>query len=261
MPAENPDEDQPEHEAASAISALIDAYRKEQEANRKQEANEDFWRRWRELATLWFVILTTAGVFGQAWVLHSTDEALHTSASAAKTAADAATNAVNTNVAGERARLFLVGLTIKQAKEKDPNPTIAFQIANLGRTSALITGISVECAVVDPPDKGTTPTYNKLRFHEAMSFITGGATLSIPGSDCALDKPITDDEFVALSVKTKIMLFKGFIDFQDVFGEKFTQRFAYYPYGDKTDAFFPLVGADAFSAELKDQDAANPPAK
>ena len=70
-----------------------------------------------------------------------------------------------------------------------------------------------------------------------MSFITGGATLSIPGSDCALDKSITDDEFVALSVKTKIILFKGFVNFQDVFGEKFTQRFAYYTYGTKWMSF------------------------
>jgi hypothetical protein len=276
MPAENPDEDQPQHqpelkdqqpqapqepEAARAIPALIDAYRKEQEKNRRQEASEDFWRQCREWATLAFVVATTAGVFTQAWFLRTTDEAIHISASAAKTAADAATNAVNVNIATERARLFVIGMTIKRSNEKDPNPTIAFQIANLGRTSALITQVSAECTIVDPPGRGTIPIYNAQRFQYAMSVITGGSTLSIPGSDCKLDKPITDEEFVALSSNKKKILFKGFVRFQDVFGEKFTQRFGYYAYDDKVDAFYALVGADAYSAEIKDQDATGPLAK
>ena len=205
-------------------------------------------------------MLTTAGVFGQAWVLHSTDEAIHTSAIAAKTAADAATkaadaatNAVNTNIAGERARLFVVGMTINRANEKDRNPTIVYQIANLGRTSALVTGVSVECDVVDSLSLpgGGTPTYNKERFHEAMSFITAGGN-TLPGPICGFERPIIDDEFVGLSKSTKAILFKGFIDFQDVFGEKFTQRFAYYGFGDKVNAFYPLSGVDAYSAEIKD---------
>ena len=155
-----------------------------------------------------------------------------------KQAADAATRAVDANVASERARIFVGKMTIKQINEMDTKPTIAFQIFNLGRTTALITGTSAECAVVDPPGKGTTPTYDQQRFLYAMSLIPAGDMPSIPGwPECALDNPITDADFAALANKTKVILFKGFVNFQDVFGEKFTQRFAYYSDGDKVDAF------------------------
>jgi hypothetical protein len=173
-----------------------------------------------------------------------------------KQSADAATKAVDTTVAGERARLLVGGMTIKRVNEQDPNPTISSKIVNLGRTSALVTGTSVECAIADPPAMGATPTYNQQRYRYSMSLVNAGNDIPMPGSDCTLDKPITTDELVALSVKTKIILLKGFINYQDVFGEKVTQRFAYYSYGDKVDAFFPLVGTDAYSAEIKDPYAA-----
>jgi hypothetical protein len=150
-----------------------------------------------------------------------------------KQAADAATKAVDTNVAGERARLLVGDMMIKRANEQDLNPTISSKVINIGRTSALVTGTSVECAVADLPAIGSTPTYNQQRFRYAMSLVNAGNEIPMPGSDCALDKPITTDELVALSVRTKIILLKGFVIYQDVFGEKFTQRFAYYSYGTK----------------------------
>jgi hypothetical protein len=58
-----------------------------------------------------------------------------------KQAGDAAAKAVETNIAAERARIFVVGMRIGRSGDKDPNPKISFQIANLGKTSALITGV------------------------------------------------------------------------------------------------------------------------
>jgi hypothetical protein len=190
-------------------------------------------------------------VFAQACILNQTDKAMHITADAAKTAADAATNAINTNIAAERARLFVFGMRINRANEKDPNSTISFQIVNLGRTSAIITWVSEECTTVETPSNYKTPTYDKQHLHPASSVLVGGTALSISGSECVFDNPLTDNDFVALSEKKKVILFKGFVGFQDVFGEKFTQRFGYYSYGEKGDAFFSLVGADAYNAEIK----------
>jgi hypothetical protein len=78
------------------ISAFIHAYRDEQKTNRKQDEREDRAKRFIEIATLLFVVLTTVGIFWQARILNSSDEAIHESANAAKDAAKAATLAADT---------------------------------------------------------------------------------------------------------------------------------------------------------------------
>jgi hypothetical protein len=50
----------------SGLAAFINAYRNEQKTNRAQEKREDRGKKWREIWTLIFVILTTGGIFYQA---------------------------------------------------------------------------------------------------------------------------------------------------------------------------------------------------
>jgi hypothetical protein len=57
----------------SGLSAFIHTYRNEQEANRAQEGREDRGKKWREIWTLIFVILTTGGIFYQAHILNNSD--------------------------------------------------------------------------------------------------------------------------------------------------------------------------------------------
>src|SRR5260221_5489619 len=56
----------------SGLSAFINAYRNEQKANRAQENSEDRGKKWREILTLIFVILTTGGIFYQAYLIKRT---------------------------------------------------------------------------------------------------------------------------------------------------------------------------------------------
>ena len=239
------------------LATFINAYRNEKETDREQDYREYCSHRSIEIWTLIFVICTTAGVFTQACILNSSDRAMHefaqasvTSANAAWQAAEAATRAVETSIATERSRIFVGSVSLKRTNDKDPSPTITFQIINLGKTGALMTAISNECAVT-PNDIKISPTYNPQRIHPAMSIIAGGSTFVVPpGYECALDNPITDDDFIALAGKKKIILFKDFIRFQDVFGEIFTKHFGVYGYGDKPDG---ITGADAYNAETKDQ--------
>ncbi|MEA2758088.1 MAG: hypothetical protein QOH65_701 [Methylobacteriaceae bacterium] len=49
----------------AAITAFINAYIKEQRTDREQQAGQDRSRKWREIFTLGFVILTTIGVWKQ----------------------------------------------------------------------------------------------------------------------------------------------------------------------------------------------------
>jgi hypothetical protein len=156
-------------------------------SNRKQEGNEGRSRRWREWATLFFVILTTGGIFYQDRILTQSDEAIHTSAKAAKTAADAAAAAVEANIASERARLYLLP-SFQRSGPQDPNPKIIFQITNMGRTAALVTGLSFECKIGVPPAPNSSPIYDNKRYHSGATMIPAGNTLlPPPGLECVLD--------------------------------------------------------------------------
>lgn len=177
------------------VSAFIGAYREEQETNRKQEGNEDRSRRWREWATLLFVILTTGGIFYQDFVLTKSDDAIHTSAAAAKTAANAAKRAVEANISSERARLFLLP-SFSRSGPPDPNPKIVFQITNMGRTAALVTGLSFECKLGVPPEQNSSPIYDDRRYKSWVTMIPAGNILPTPsGSECVLDSPLTATDF------------------------------------------------------------------
>ena len=99
------------------LSTFIHTYRREQQANRAQEEGEDRSRKRREIATLVFIILTTAGIFYQARILNRSDEAIQKSANAAKDAADAAKDANRiareTLETARRARISIVNLATR----------------------------------------------------------------------------------------------------------------------------------------------------
>jgi len=152
------------------LAAFINAYRNEKKTDREQEYREYCGRRSIEICTLIFVICTTVGIFIQACILNSSDRAMHefaqasvTSANAARTAAEAAIKAVENSIAIERSRLFVGNVSLKRSNDKDPSPTISFQIINLGKTGALMTAISNECAVT-PSDIEISPTVQRQSF-------------------------------------------------------------------------------------------------
>ena len=63
----------------ASLAALFNDYRVEQQANRNQDKRAETCRSFREWLTLLFLVLTTAGVFIQAFIFHSTDVAVHES--------------------------------------------------------------------------------------------------------------------------------------------------------------------------------------
>jgi hypothetical protein len=89
-----PSEDQADFSVAKAVSALENTVAQKADANREETRREDRISKFIEIATLFFVILTTGGIFYQAHILHSSDVAFQKSATAAKDAADAAKSAV-----------------------------------------------------------------------------------------------------------------------------------------------------------------------
>ena len=60
--------------AIAGLASFIHAYKNEQKTNRKQDASEDIGKKWREISTLVFVILTTFGIFIQAFIFYRTDK-------------------------------------------------------------------------------------------------------------------------------------------------------------------------------------------
>jgi hypothetical protein len=155
-------------------------------------------------------------------------------ASAAKIQAGAAKTASETEISAERARFFVIPDGIKRAGDKDRNPAIPFTMINLGRTAAVVKGILTECAVVlNDGSLSPIPIYNSKKLSLAMSIMIGGAIMKTPsGHECTFDNPITDDDFAGLAIKARFILFKGFVRFQDIFGNTWQKRFGVYSFGD-----------------------------
>lgn len=151
------------------ISAFIHAYQKEQRANRKQEGREDRGKQFRDYATLFFVILTTAGIFYQAYLFsgqlsemqssgEQTAKLIDTNAKLAEAtakqadAADKQANAMAAAVEVSRESLIVSGrawVGPRQAKitspiEADKPIEIFFEYANTGREPALDFSYSVD---------------------------------------------------------------------------------------------------------------------
>lgn len=154
------------------LTAFSNAYRIEQRANRKQEATEDKRSRSIEKWTLEFVILTTIGIFIQASILNSSDEAIHKSAGAAKDAADAAKRAVEISALANRAWISpLVAKLVEPLDEDKPVAAIAVTTQNVGKEPALGT-VSMGLIDVAPQDQ-----IRDRKLCEGLSPAPGQATM------------------------------------------------------------------------------------
>jgi hypothetical protein len=161
----------------------------------------------------------------------------------------AAVDQANSFISTERARMFVLPTGVQRSGDKDPSPKFLFQFANMGRTAALVSGILAECEV-SPSGISATPSFGEKKFDPATLLIVGGSALPNPaGHECALLQPLTEDDFAGLAAKSKIILFKGYVLYQDVLGQTWRKGFGMYGYGDGK--FFPLENADAYNAEEK----------
>lgn len=151
------------------ISAFIHAYKEEQRANRKQEGREDRGKRFRDYATLFFVVLTTIGIFYQAYLFRGqlgemqssgeqTSKLIDTNAKLAEAtakqaeAADKQANAMAAAVEVSKESLIVAGrawVGPRQAKITSPIEAgkpieLSFDYANTGREPALDFSYSVD---------------------------------------------------------------------------------------------------------------------
>lgn len=156
---------------------------------------------------------------------------------------------VDSYIATERARMFMLPFGVQRSGDKDPKPKFLFTLANMGRTGALVTGLLTECDVT-PNGINATPSYAERRPDPAALLILAGTSLpNQPGHECIPSQPLTEDDYAGLAAKTKIILFKGYILYQDVLGETWKKHFGMYGSGDGK--FFGVQGADAYNAEEK----------
>jgi hypothetical protein len=73
--------------------------------------------------------------------------------------------------------------------------------------------------------------------------------MQIPaGNECVPSHPLTEDDFAGLTAKTKVILFKGYVLYQDVMGQTWRKRFGMYGSGDGK---FYIIENDAYNLEEK----------
>jgi hypothetical protein len=153
----------------SGLSAFINAYRSEQKVNRAQEGREDRGKKWREIWTLVFVILTTGGIFYQAYLFRGQLAEMQSSgeqtgklidanaklADAAAKQAEAADKQANAMIAAvevSRESLVVSGrawVGPRQARISSPIEAgkpieVFFEYANTGREPALDLSYSID---------------------------------------------------------------------------------------------------------------------
>lgn len=138
MPAENTSEKNPHSRVPkwnrskyrkatiSGFSAFINAYRQEQKANRTQERTEDRGKKWREIWTLVFVILTTCGIFYQAYLFRGQLAEMQSSG-------EQAAKLIDTNAK-------LAEATAKQAEAADKQANAMAAAVEVSRESLIVSG-------------------------------------------------------------------------------------------------------------------------
>ena len=153
-------------------------------------------------------------------------------------------------IATERARV-LAGPTgeVRRNGENDPMPGFPVRVMNLGPTAALVRGILIQCDI-NPLGLETTPSYDETQFRWTASPIMGG-TVSPNALDkvCRPSQPLSQDDLAGLAGKTKIILLKGYILYQDMFGQGWKKHFGLVGQGDGK--FFNVEHDDAYNAEEK----------
>jgi hypothetical protein len=150
-----PRRDNQNYRIANAIALLKNAFIDQSKANRDQESGESRSETVLQSLTLFFVVLTTVGIFYQACILNDTDKATQIAARAADESAKAAISANNTT--RSQISAYLIVPEAPQSKIKiDTDFTIDFYIANSGQTAArdvnieLITTIRLPRSPITP---------------------------------------------------------------------------------------------------------------
>jgi hypothetical protein len=160
--------------------------------------------------------------------------------------AQAAADQTKSFVSSERARMFIFHTDVERNGDKDPNPRFRYQLANMGRTAALLRGVLAQCEV-SAASSVRLPSHYENRFKSVELIIVAGTALQNPGFECTLSKSLTEDDFAGLRAKTKVILLTGYFIFQDVFGQTWKKNFGMYGLGDEK--FFNENLPDAFNAE------------
>jgi hypothetical protein len=221
----DPDGRKQTRQIAKGISALKDTIAEDGYANREQDERQERGKKWREISTLIFIILTTGGVFIQAYVLHTTDEAMQAAARAAKDSAVAAKAAVElSDRTAERQLRAYVGITLPEDGPATSSfvppaiPTIRLGIRNSGQTPAYDVEYS---AIVDirayplndfsgPP--ATNPS-NPITLFPGTFALSWGMTIRPK-------RALTDEEVVSIQDgKSKRLYFWGTIKYRDAFNK------------------------------------------
>jgi hypothetical protein len=124
---ERPADNHNERRIAREIAALSHSISEEERTSRDAQERQDNGKKFREYLTLLFIILTTIGVFIQAFVfkgqLHEMEKAygpIEKSAIAAKEAADAARDAVKQSekTAERQLRAYISSVTINEGTQR-----------------------------------------------------------------------------------------------------------------------------------------------
>jgi hypothetical protein len=133
-----PSTEQQENRIADALSALRNTIADQADANRRQERRENKGNTYISIATLVFVILTTAGIFYQASILNSSDRAMQASARATQDAAVAAQDSANVakdSLKTLRAQLRAY-ISIGEGGISEDRSQLVIHVRNVGQTSA-----------------------------------------------------------------------------------------------------------------------------
>jgi len=211
---------------AKAIIAFKDALIHEEDASREQESRQDTSNKWIQVATLIFVILTTAGIFVQAVILHNTDEAIQKSAIAAQNAAIAAKDAVDATKSqmqlDQRAWLGVDSIRPDPFIPEIGKPFIVWiAFKNVGKTPARNI---VNYGRGEPVLKGRSPnfSYSDVRPYVAGVLQPGGtaattvAPMTVPGTNQSII--INDDLMNGMKSEQITIYVHGRFDYQDIFG-------------------------------------------
>jgi hypothetical protein len=163
-----------------------------------------------------------------------------------KQAADAATRTVEETIAVERGRLTTGGIKFVDWDGKNPNPNIALQIVNIGRTTALASGYYFACDLYPLQVHPVKVTYHIET--EGNIVISPGAVYTIDqGTGCGMLDKFSSDDYTSLTKATKAIVVTGYIKFKDVFDQHWTKEFSFRSWGN---GFLPDEG---HNQETKDK--------
>jgi hypothetical protein len=164
--------------------------------------------------------------------------------------AKAMVDQTNSFIATERARVLAAptGQVLRHG-ENDPTPGFPVSIMNLGPTAGVVRGILIQCDI-NPLEIERVPSYDEAKFRWTASPILGGTVSPNPLDQvCHPSQSLSQDDLAGLAGKTKIIFVKGYILYQDMFGQGWKKHFGQFGYGDGK--FYNVEHNDAYNAEEK----------